>query len=140
MRIASVGRPSGDRFFVSYISSVGGPLFFRDQERVFCLYFIPMDIIIISSQELTGDLHKPLILVNYQVVKRLIPKPFNPNLVPHLTKEFNCGSQLGTLCYVSSLHCYSHVHSNKKAAINKYQCRPGLWTDNHFLLKIYNCC
>ena len=55
------------------IVSVGGPLFFsRDQERVFCLYFvsvlyIPMDIIIISSRELTGNLHKPLILVSYQV-------------------------------------------------------------------------
>ena len=130
-------------FSIIIISSVGRPLF-SDQERVFCLYFIPMEIIIISSRELTGNLHKPLILVSYQVVKRLIPKPFNPNLnhlVPdHVTKEFNCGSQLGTLCYVSSLHCYSHVHSNKKAAFNKYQCRPGLWTDNHFLLKIYYCC
>ena len=149
MRIVSVGRPSGDRccFFlpmeIIIISSVGGPLFLRDQERVFCLYFILMEIIIISSQELTGNLHNPLILVNYQVVKRLIPRPFSANLnhlVPHLTKEFNCGSQLGTLCYVSSLHCYSHVHSNKKAAFHKYQCRPGLWTDNHFLLKIYYCC
>ena len=26
-----------------------------------------MDIIIISSRELTGNLHKPLILVNYEV-------------------------------------------------------------------------
>ena len=36
----------------------------------------------VRCQELTGNLHKPLILVSYQVVKGLIPKPFSRKLKP----------------------------------------------------------
>ena len=47
------------------IAIAGGPLFSVEIKReCFACTLFPMDIIIISSQELTGNLYKPLILVS----------------------------------------------------------------------------